>query len=285
MRARSLLVLLACLTFAPLAVAQAPAAQLDRAAIDTLKEVHDLGAKLYNAGDGPGCLRLYEGALRTAKGFLVHRPKVQSDIQKALDAMTATTGEREQAFELHKVIERVRTDLKLAEKAEAKAVPAPASMIPTPTPKPDAKPAPVPVPTPVPEPEPTPAPKVEMKPAPKPTEKPIPEPKPTEKTIPEPKPVPKATAGVSGRVTLDGAPLPEAEVMFVSVDQSRPRVFFVATDAQGKFALKTPAPDGEYRVAISGAKVPAKYATVGASPLTVAIKGGNLDAGFQLVSK
>ena len=100
-----------CLALATSAAAQ-PQPALDAAAVEALKEVHDRGAALYNAGDAAGCLRMYEGALRVAKGVLAHRPKSQATITAALDNLPNLVGDREQAFELHKVIEAVRGELK-----------------------------------------------------------------------------------------------------------------------------------------------------------------------------
>jgi hypothetical protein len=89
-----------------------PALDLDQAAVDVLKDVHNRGADLYNAADAAGAFRLYEGALRTVGPFLKHRPKVVRAIDDGLADIAKLTTAKEQAFRAHEVIERVRAELK-----------------------------------------------------------------------------------------------------------------------------------------------------------------------------
>jgi Carboxypeptidase regulatory-like domain len=87
-------------------------ADLDKIAVDVLKDLHDRGADLYNAADAAGAQRLYEGALRTVSPFLAHRPAVQKVIADGLAEIAKADGVKVRAFRLHELIERVRADLK-----------------------------------------------------------------------------------------------------------------------------------------------------------------------------
>jgi hypothetical protein len=120
--------------FAAFGLAQPPAVprpptltDLDRIAIDVLRDVHNRGAELYNRGYPAECYRMYEGALITVRPFLAHRPAVQKKLDDGLAEVAASPdGVKVQAFRLHELIEQVRADLKAevkkaeAEKAEAK---------------------------------------------------------------------------------------------------------------------------------------------------------------------
>ena len=70
--------------------AEAPAAAgnaaVDKIVYDTLREVINKGADLYNppASDHAGCWRFYEGALIAVRPFLAHRPALQAGITKGL---------------------------------------------------------------------------------------------------------------------------------------------------------------------------------------------------------
>ena len=57
----------------PAPVVGLSAAQLDQAAADALKEVHNRGADLYNRGDPAAAYRMYEGAL-SATGVISSLP-------------------------------------------------------------------------------------------------------------------------------------------------------------------------------------------------------------------
>lgn len=133
--------LLGLLSLAPAGVAsaQTPAAglsatQLDIAVADTLKEVHNRGAELYNRGDHGGAYRLYEGALSSVRPFVAHRPAVLKAIDDGLSETAKSDGPKVQAFRLHEIIEQVRADLKAEVAKAAEAKPA--------TPEVPAKPAP-----------------------------------------------------------------------------------------------------------------------------------------------
>lgn len=93
--------------------ASAPPADLDRLALDALKDVHNRGAELYNAHRSAECLAMYDGAVRAVRPFLGHRPAIQKQIDEGL-ADAGRAGEvKLQAFRLHEVIEEVRVALKL----------------------------------------------------------------------------------------------------------------------------------------------------------------------------
>jgi hypothetical protein len=113
-------------------------AELDRLAVEVLKDLHNRGADLYNSADAAGALRLYEGTLRAVGPFLAHRPKVQAVIADGLAEALKLDGAKAQAYRLHEVMELARGELKAAIKADADAKPAP---MPEPK-KPDPKPEP-----------------------------------------------------------------------------------------------------------------------------------------------
>ncbi len=87
-------------------------AELDTAALAIIKEVHNLGAALYNDGDPTGAFRLYEGCLRTCHAFLCYRPAVQQRIWDGLAEVERTDGGRVRAYRLHELMDEVRQDIK-----------------------------------------------------------------------------------------------------------------------------------------------------------------------------
>jgi len=93
--------------------------ELDRLAVDVLKDVHNRGAELYNSADASGALAMYEGALRTVVVFLPHHPKLQKSIADALAEVEKTSGTKVKAFRLHELIESTRDELKASLKASA----------------------------------------------------------------------------------------------------------------------------------------------------------------------
>lgn len=102
------------------------AAQLDQAAADALKEVHNRGADLYNRGDPAAAYRMYEGALSAVRPFVAHHPAILKAIEDGLNETAKTDGAKIQAFRLHEVIEQVRADLKAKVVAEMKPTAVPA---------------------------------------------------------------------------------------------------------------------------------------------------------------
>jgi hypothetical protein len=97
--------------------AQPPAtidvAAFDRLVIETLRDVHNRGAALYNdSKDYPGCYRFYEGTIRTIRPLLAHRPAIQKSIDEDMAKLDAMETSREKAFRLHEMIESIRKKLK-----------------------------------------------------------------------------------------------------------------------------------------------------------------------------
>jgi hypothetical protein len=110
---------------------------------------------------------------------------------------------------------------------------------------------------------------------------------------------------VEGRVTLDGQPLANATVMFSPLKATDPGPFAGTTDAEGRFAMRTPADGrsgaavGEYMVFITtvksdpsgmeGAPPPPQKEVVpddwrnGSQRYSVP-EGGTIDASFDLES-
>jgi hypothetical protein len=88
-------------------------ADFDRLVVDTLRDVHNLGAELYNTSrDYIGTYRLYHGALLTVRPLLAHRPTVQQRIDQGLQEVEREPTVAHKAFRLHVVIEEVRNELK-----------------------------------------------------------------------------------------------------------------------------------------------------------------------------
>ena len=87
----------------------------DKLVVDSLREVHNKGADLYNTSkDFAGTFRLYQGALETVRPLLAHRPEVQKLIETGLAAADKETDAGRKAFVLHETIENVRKSLKAA---------------------------------------------------------------------------------------------------------------------------------------------------------------------------
>lgn len=87
---------------------------VDKIVFDTLREVINKGADLYNppASDHAGCWRFYEGALITVRPFLSHRPALQASITKGLTDAYNESSIAARAFVLRKVIDDIRTAVK-----------------------------------------------------------------------------------------------------------------------------------------------------------------------------
>lgn len=93
-----------------------PESDLDRIAMDVLKEMHNKGAVLYNAGDAAGSFRVYNTTLLCVKPFLQHRPAVQKSIDTGIAEAEKSDTVKLQAYRLHELIERVRAELKPVKK-------------------------------------------------------------------------------------------------------------------------------------------------------------------------
>jgi hypothetical protein len=87
----------------------------DKLVIDSLREVHNKGADLYNASkDFSGAFRLYQGALAAVRPLLAHRPEAQKLIDAGFTAADKETDTARKAYILHETIEGVRKYLKVA---------------------------------------------------------------------------------------------------------------------------------------------------------------------------
>lgn len=118
----SAMLLLACILFVGSlshAAADDQAAPLDRSLRSGLRDVINRGATVYNNGDPAGCCRLFEGALRTARPLLDHRPALQKAIEAGLQTAEQTAKMEDRAFALREVLDKVVADLGPA-KPEAK---------------------------------------------------------------------------------------------------------------------------------------------------------------------
>src|SRR5579871_1922128 len=87
-------------------------ATLDRQIFEALKEVHNRGADLHNAGDPVSCYRIFQGMLLTVKPLLGHHPEVQQAIEKGLSEAEQKPSISQRAMTLHLTIEGVRNALK-----------------------------------------------------------------------------------------------------------------------------------------------------------------------------
>ena len=239
--------LLATLAASP-AIAQEPklpdVKAFDKLVVDTLRDVHNLGADLYNEKKQPeAAYRMYQGALMAVRPLLAHRTAAQKLIDDGFAAAEKETVVALKAFKLHETIEGVRAHLK----------------------NPDAKPS-----------DPADPKKKEKEPAdPKLKEKPDPKGKGEMKLSAGGGA--KTSATVSGIVTLQGKPLAAAEVTVVTLDEAKPRVFTAAIQADGAYQFKEPLPPGRYVVIVTAPAIPAKYQTTTTSGLVIEVKpGGNM---------
>jgi hypothetical protein len=255
----------------------------DKLVVDTLRDVHNKGADLYNTSkDFSGTYRLYQGALMTVRPMLAHRPDAQKIIADALSAADKEPDAARKAFALHEAIEGVRKNLKTA-LGERKSD----------EPKKNDEPKKTDDKKPVEPPK-----KIDDKPKSEPPKKPENPPqkpddkKPDDKKPAEPKktdekkpdavaPMPKGlkakadppTASVSGTITLAGKPLVEGEVTIVSLNQPLPRVF-TATIKDGRYLFKDAIPPGKYAGMVTGKGVPEKYHLISTAGLMLELAAG-----------
>jgi hypothetical protein len=86
---------------------------IDKMLQDTLRDVLNRGADLYNSvpGDVNGCYRLFEGALMAVKPMLRHRPELQKAIEGALASAEREPVMWRRAFALRGVIVKIRREV------------------------------------------------------------------------------------------------------------------------------------------------------------------------------
>jgi len=77
-----------------------------------LRDIHNQGAKLFNDGDPTAAYYLFQGALEGVRPALSGRPDVQKAIDEGLAKAAAQAEMRNRAWELHKLIETVRREIK-----------------------------------------------------------------------------------------------------------------------------------------------------------------------------
>jgi hypothetical protein len=238
--------LLATLAASP-ALAQEPklpdVKAFDKLVVDTLRDVHNLGADLYNEKKQPeAAYRMYQGALMAVRPLLAHRPAAQKLIDDGFAAAEKESVVALKAFKLHETIEGVRAHLK----------------------NPDAKPS-----------GPADPKNKEKEPGdPKLKDKTDTKGKPDTKTSGGGNAKAPTTSTVSGIVTLQGKPLAAAEVTVVTLDEAKPRVFTAAIQPDGTYQFKEPLPAGKYVVIVTAPAVPAKYQTTTTSGLVIEVKPG-----------
>ena len=86
---------------------------------NSLRDVINTGAKMFNdQGDHAGCYRLYQGSLLSVRPFLA--PELQKRIDTGLAGAEKLPGFAERAFELRKILDDVRNQVKPAEKKDDK---------------------------------------------------------------------------------------------------------------------------------------------------------------------
>lgn len=264
----------------------------DKLVIDSLRDVHNKGADLYNTSkDFVGAYRLYQGALQAVRPLLAHRPDAQKLIDTGLSTADKEPDAARKAFVLHETIEGVRKHLKTAigerkpdeskkpdDKKPGEKKPEEPPKKPEEKKKPDDGPKPEP---PAKKPE---AKKDEKK---KPDDAPPPrpiEPKggaPKEPVSAKKRAAAPPAASVGGTITLAGKPLAEGEVTLVSLNQPLPRVF-TAQIKDGRYLFKEAIPAGKYAAIVTGKGVPEKYHLVSTSGLTLELAAGENSADLVL---
>ena len=221
-------------------------AAFDRMVMDSLRDIHNRGASLYNDGkDYAGCLRLYEGSLRTVRPLLAHRPAVQKLIDDNLVKLNDEDPVRSKAFRLHELIEMVRGELR--DGAAKPVEPKPVNPMPT-AKSPVNAPAPVPL-----------------------------------ANVPT-TPTPAAVAVWLGAVSLAGKSMNGVEVTFVSLDLPEPKIVSAISDANGRFRAVLPA-FGRYAMMVTGTGVPERYHTTTASGLRANFQSGTAGGDLNLNEK
>ncbi len=88
-----------------------PARTQEATLFQTLKEVINKGADLYNGGDPAACYRLFEGSLMSLKPMLENRPELQKTIAKALASAEKDPLMWRRAFTLRDALDKVRGEI------------------------------------------------------------------------------------------------------------------------------------------------------------------------------
>jgi hypothetical protein len=255
----------------------------DKLVVDSLRDVHNKGADLYNASkDYTGAYRLYQGALLAVEPLLAHRPDSQKRIEAGLAAADKEPDASAKAFRLHETIEAVRKDLKAAigekkpdepKKAveppkkpdEPKKTPEPPKKVEEPK-KPAEPPKKVEEPKKVVEPPKKVEEPKKVEPPKKPAEALPVAPAPRE-AAPKGKAAP--TAKASGVVTISGKPLAEGTLSLSAGGHT-----YTTAIKDGEYAFAEAIPAGKYAAAVTGKGVPEKYTSADTSGLTFNFAAG-----------
>src|SRR5262249_52029217 len=88
-----------------------PTTTLDKTIFESLRDVINRGAEVYNDGDHAGCYRIFEGALRSGKPLLAHHPDLQKMIAEKLTAAEGDPVVWRRAFTLRSALDKVREKL------------------------------------------------------------------------------------------------------------------------------------------------------------------------------
>jgi hypothetical protein len=221
---------------------------IDKMVLDTLRDVINRGADLYNGGEWTGCYRLYEGALRTVKPFLKHRPNLQKAIDEGLVNAQNDPVSWRRAFVLRAVLDKIRKEVR------------------PPKEEPETKKAP------------------EKKEAEK-KEPEKPEKKKPEKKDPDDEKEPADAATVTGKVTLDGAAL---SLGLLTLHPTRGKAVVALIGPDGTYEVRGVAPGearlsiatvellpvGARPKKVAFVEVPEKYHDPDTSGLTVTLGKG-----------
>ncbi len=85
----------------------------DKLVVDSLREVHNRGADLYNmVRDFEAAYRVYQGGLVAVRPLIAHRPAAQKLIEEGIAAADKEPTPARRAFKLHETIEAVRKSIK-----------------------------------------------------------------------------------------------------------------------------------------------------------------------------
>jgi hemoglobin len=100
----------------PNSAGESKSAAVDKAVRESLRQVIDHGADLFNLNRDPlGCYRVYQGGLLAVRPVLGHHPELQKAIEAGLQRAEQNPVASQRAFVLRKVIDEVRAKLAPAE--------------------------------------------------------------------------------------------------------------------------------------------------------------------------
>src|SRR5262245_46224854 len=90
---------------------QSNTVNLDTTIYNSLRDVINRGADVYNNDDHAGCYRIFEGGLVAVKPLLAHRPDLQKVISNALVSAEADPVVWRRAFTLRAALDKIRAEL------------------------------------------------------------------------------------------------------------------------------------------------------------------------------